>query len=176
MPAIQFRHGCRTFYPDTSTLIYAFEGADLRSDRGARELFAVINDAARNANLLLSYVHLLELVRGDQRDIRERAAIIDSLDVVWMLGNDLAELHEIENLLCSTAAGQRVPPPIPVAPSFLRQFHELRLDDVPALLKDSRSVIDYLQGAADDRDHLQRIQQFAALGRSMNQRLPSLPM
>lgn len=95
MPAILPRPAQRSLYPDTSTLAYAFAGLTLDAPPEQREVTTLIQDVARQANLCLSFAHLIEFVLNTEQDERlARAHWLDTLDVVWM--RDVQEVIDLE--------------------------------------------------------------------------------
>ncbi len=171
MPPIPFRPGARTLYPDTSTLIYAFNGAAQAADAGDRAILFALHEVASKANLCLSLPHLLELQRvGDAKKVLADAAVLDSIEIVWLVRQDIAEELEVENFLRGTVAGAVGRPRLPWVPSFLSQFRELNPEAAAEYLA-TNTIAAFLTAAVADKQHMRRLEEMAALGKSYSQRL-----
>lgn len=169
MPAILPRPAKRSFYPDWSTLVYAFDGLDLNAPTEKRDLLRLIHEVAETANLCLSFVHVLELLRGTKRDERlARARWLDTLQVVWLLDQDEVLAWELDRFLRKAAGVFVEPTTIPSSPSLLHAL--LRYGepaDVPAMILDGTlsRVVEHVGASEQIRASLER---FADLGPHYN--------
>ncbi len=155
----RFRPELRSLYPDTSTLIYALKS---RAVRDALEF------AAAQGNLLLSFVHLMEFIRGEERGVH-LAELVDSLGVVWVHQEEEVQLLEVEHFLREEVRETRRPPPVPAAPSRLATLKRFNVGAMSALLH-RPSAVAFVRDAVEQQAILDRLGEVARAGRVTAQR------
>lgn len=165
MPSIHHRPGRPTFYPDWSTLVYAFNGwLDPDASADDRALAAFVDDVARNGNLCLSITHVFELLRGTNIDERTRRAHrLDELDVVWLL--DMSEVLSLElTRYLRNAAGLRADPLwLPAAASFLSTFRHWNPEQTAEVLLKG-TVTHFVAAVGHNQRIHDDLEQFVSLG------------
>lgn len=172
MPAISPRLTRLSMYPDTSTLAYAFDGLALDASPGQRELATLIQEVARQANLCLSFAHLVEFIFNvEKRDVRlARAHWLDSLDVVWMHDLEKVLEMELERVLRRAAGLSTDSRSLPAASSLLSTFQGLTPGHVAELISDC-SVTRLVQTVGNDESTRHQLASLSALGPKYNRRL-----
>lgn len=155
----KFRPDRRSLYPDTSTLIYALEHHVVRD---------ALEFAATHGKLLLSFVHLMEFIRGEERGL-PLAELIDSLDVLWVHQEEEVQLLEVEHFLREEVRGTRTPPAVPTAPSRLATLKRFEVDSFAALIRRPRAV-DFVRDATEEEAIRASLAEVARAGRVTAQR------
>lgn len=166
MPSVPLRPERPSLYPDTSTVSYAFR--DVYRHQGVADALRAV---AREGNLLLSSVHLLEFARGGADMVRVGEAL-DELDVVWLKPSDQLEAHEVEHLLLQRERPRemRERPPIPTAGSFIGAFGPLPVKTASGMLR-AASIASYLRAVFDDESIRQRVETMARESIAQSRRL-----
>lgn len=166
MPSVPLRPERPSLYPDTSTVSYAFRDG-YKHQCVADALEAV----AKEGNLLLSSVHLLEFARGGADMVRVGEAL-DELNVVWLLPSERLDAHEIDHLLLQRGVpvGLRERPPLPTAGSFIGAFGSLPVSTVSGMLR-AASIAGYLRVVLEDRSIQEHLETMATESASLSRRL-----
>lgn len=171
MPTIRPRPNRPSLYPDWSTLVYAFDGRSMVAPKDKQALLSLITHVSLDANLCLSFAHLLELLRGTDRAIRsDRAAWLDSLDVVWLRDLDEVNDAELERVLRRSVGLDVEPLELPAVPTFLAQFRNwtpIKVGDV--LLKGT--VSDFVRAVGDSPTVRRQLEQFSDRGAFWNRQM-----
>lgn len=166
MPSVPLRPERPSVYPDTSTVSYAF--CDGYRHQGVADALRAV---AKEGNLLLSSVHLLEFARGGAEMVRVGEAL-DELDVVWLRPSDQLEAHEVEHLLLQRERPRelRECPPIPTAGSFIGAFGVLPVETASGLLR-AASIGSYLRVVLEDPSIRAQVETIATESVSQSRRL-----
>lgn len=155
----RFRPELRSLYPDTSTLIYALKSRVVRD---------ALEFAAAHGNLLLSFVHIMEFIRGNERGI-PLAELADALGVVWVHQEDEVQLLEVEHFLREELQGHATSPPTPAASSKLATLTQFDVNSMSSLLR-RPSAVAFVRDAVAEREILERLEEVARAGRVTAQR------
>lgn len=128
MPARPCDQTRKTFYFDTSTLSYAYQGAQVGAPANLAPfapLVGWLERVAREANLIFSWVHLAEIAEwGDPAAATGLMRWLDSLELVWARFFDEVRDDEDEHWV-RVAVGEAAPPAVrPFAPSMLTVFED----------------------------------------------------
>ena len=151
MGSITRRPGKRTVYLDTSALSYAFRGghSEFRSPDDPPEfvdLFALVGCIARDCNLCVSTMHIVELAQGDERAASALFSWLDSLDLVWMYSFDKVGDREDEHAL-QRVVGVEPEAIDAFAPSMLAAFTHWRFDSLSEVLSRRSALHGLAEGA-----------------------------
>lgn len=156
-----------SFYLDHSTLCAAFRsryGKTTAQYSAYARLLPWIERVARDANLVVSVLHVLELRRwGDVAAARDFARWLDGLPTVWAYAMPHVQAEEDENHLLSAFKLSHSEPVRPFAPAMLSTFDELTPESSVTALREP-SALGLLQHLSDDPSIPQDVIRSAASG------------
>ena len=121
MPSKPYSPGLPSVYLDQSTLLDAYRGTWIGSQKDHRELASLIRELAETANLCLSHAHIWETAAWES-EYEGMATWLDTLNIVWLRPFLDVQKSEDEHLMRGVMDLEQPAPVSVFAGSFLASF------------------------------------------------------